>query len=149
MTKSHISVKDTSQTVEEAGKTDWVCSSPPPSLVTTSSKAPGPGWVGSRGEIVASRPCQWWPKIMTVFLVQQDQRLKFDIYLLMASTFNNSNGPSSSGSQGLTFFFDQQHLYINTARSMMVILRLPSVWNARSSAAMMTSDRRHSFKKCQ
>ena len=87
MTKCHISVKDTSQTVEEAGKTHWVCSSPPPSLVTTSSKAPGPGWGAVVKLLLANQ--------VSVFFVQQNQRLKFDIHLLMASTFN-PNGPLSS-----------------------------------------------------
>ena len=82
MTKSHISVKDTSQTVEEAGKTDWIWSSPPPSLVSTSSKPPGPGWVGSRGEIVTSGPGQWWPKMMTVFSCAA--KSKFQIWYLFA-----------------------------------------------------------------
>ena len=87
MTKCHVSVKDTSQTIEEAGKTHWVRSSPPPSLVSTSSKPPGPGWGAVVKLLLANQ--------VSVFFVQQNQRLKFDIHLLMASTFNPS-GPLSS-----------------------------------------------------
>ena len=122
MTKCHVSVKDTSQTIEEAGKTHWVCSSPPPSLVSTSSKPPGPGWGAVVKLLLANQ--------VSVFFVQQNQRLKFDIHLLMASTFN-PNGPLSSGSQGLTYFFHQQHLYINSKHSSVNPIWPGSFWCIR------------------
>ena len=122
MTKCHVSVKDTSQTIEEAGKTHWVCSSPPPSLVSTSSKPPGPGWGAVVKLLLANQ--------VSVFFVQQNQRLKFDIHLLMASTFN-PNGPLSNGSQGLTYFFHQQHLNINSKHSSVNPIWPGSFWCIR------------------
>ena len=98
MTKCHVSVKDTSQTVEEAGKTHWICSSPPPSLVSTSSKPPGPGWGAVVKLLLANQ--------VSVFLCSKIKGSNL-------STFN-PNRPLSSGSQGLTYFFHQQHLYINS-----------------------------------
>ena len=80
-------------------------------------------WVGSRGEIVTSEPGQ-------CIFVQQNQRFKFDIHLHMASTFN-PNGPLSSGSQGLTYFFHQQHLYINSKHSSVNPIWPGSFWCIR------------------
>ena len=52
------------------------------------------------------------------------------LFFIMASTFN-PNGPLSSGSQGLTYFFHQQHLYINSKHSSVNPIWPGSFWCIR------------------